>query len=87
MHACRDNPDTCFGPSTQGVVLGVFFDSVEWIWALRPDKLGNIVLMLKEALEADQVEQRFLKSLYGKLEHIRELVPDSKFHIGQFNHK
>lgn len=81
--ACRDDPDKCFGPSTQGVVLGVFFDSVEWIWALRPDKLGNIVVMLKEALEADQVEQRYLKSLYGKLEHIRELVPESKFHIGQ----
>ena len=47
------------------------------------NKLGNIISMLKEALEVDQLEQRFLKSLYGKLDHIRELVADSKFHIGQ----
>ena len=39
--------------------------------------------MLKEAMDADQLEQRFLKSLYGKLEHVRELIPESKFHIGQ----
>ena len=81
--ASRDDPDKSFGPSTHGVVLGVHFDTVKWIWALPADKLGYIISMLKEALEADQLEQRFLKSLYGKLEHIRELVPDSKFHIGQ----
>ena len=81
--ASRDDPDKSFGPSTHGVVLGVYFDTVQWVWALPADKLGNIVSLLKEALKADQLEQRFLKSLYGKLEHIREFVSDSMFHIGQ----
>ena len=80
--ACRDNPDTCFGPSTQGVVLGLFFDSVEWNWALRPDKLGNIVLMLKEALEADQVEQRFLERTVTGFK-----IPYWSDCKSQFNHK
>lgn len=81
--ASREDPDKSFGPTTEGIVLGVVFDSVEWVWYLREDKLGRILSMLREALEADQVEQEFMKSLYGKLEHIRELIPCSKFHIGQ----
>ena len=81
--ASRDDPEKSFGPATKGVVLGVFFDSVEWVWSLKPDKLAVIVMELKESLDADQLEQRFIKSLYGKLEHIRELMPESKFHIGQ----
>ena len=74
--ASRDDPHKSFGPSTHGTVLWVNFDTVKWIWALPSDKLGNIISMLQEALGADQLEQR-------KLEHIRELAPDSKFHIGQ----
>ena len=58
-----------------------FLDSGEWGWSHKPDKLAVIVLELKEALEADQLEQRFIRSFYGKLEHIRELMPESKFHI------
>ena len=38
---------------------------------------------LREALEADQLNQWTIKSLYGKLEHVKELVPEAKFHIGQ----
>ena len=41
------------------------------LWSIKEDKLGRIVSMLKEAMDADQLEQRFLKSLYGKLEHVR----------------
>ena len=50
---------------------------------MRPDKLGSILKLLREALQADKVQQRVLKTLYGKLEHIRGLVPNSKFHIGK----
>ena len=72
--ASRDDPDKSFGPTTEGIVLGVVFDSQKWIWYLRPDKLGSILKLLREALQADKVQQRVLKTLYGKLEHIRGLV-------------
>ena len=29
--ASREDPDKSFGSSTQGVVLGVMFDTVEWV--------------------------------------------------------
>ena len=82
--ASREDPDNSFGTATEGIVLGVVFDSVEWIWYLREDKLGRILNMLREALEADQVEQGFMKSLYGKLEHIRELIPCFKFQVSHW---
>ena len=36
-----------------------------------------------QSLAADQLAQMSIKGFYGKLEHIRELRPESKFHIGQ----
>ena len=81
--ASRKDPDKCFGPTTEGIILGVVFNTVDWVWSIRDEKLARILIMLREAMEADQLEQRVIKSLYGKLEHIRELIPNSKFHIGQ----
>ena len=63
--ASRDDKDKSFGPCTEGIVLGIVFNSDDWVWYLREDKLSVILEMLKEALRDDQLTQRFLKSLYG----------------------
>ena len=74
--ASRDDPDKSVGTTTKGIILGVVCDSQKWILYLRPDKPGSILKLLREALQVEKVQQRVLKTLYGKLEHIRGLVPN-----------
>ena len=81
-----NDPDKAFPPTTQGIVLGICYDTEEGsngTWFLREDKMTNIILMLDKAIEGDESSQRFIKSLCGKLVHLRCLVGNSKFKLGQ----
>ena len=80
------DPDKAFPPTTNGIVLGICYDTEEGIngtWYLREDKMANIILMLEKAIEGEESSQRFVKSLCGKLIHLRCLVDGSKFKMGQ----
>ena len=79
--ASEDDPDKAFSPTTEGVVLGVCYDTVEWVWYLREDKLSIILNMVENAIEDEEMTQRSVKSLSGKLIDIRYLVPSSKFYL------
>ena len=76
-----DDPDKAFAPSTRGLILGVCYDTEEFVWSLREDKLNRILNMLEYAIEMDEMTQRFVKSICGKLVDIRCLVPNSKFYL------
>lgn len=81
-----DDPDKAFPPTTNGIVLGICYDTEEGsngTWYLREDKMANIVLMLEKAIEGEESNQRFIKSLCGKLIHLRCLVPNSRFKMAQ----
>ena len=81
-----DDPDKAFPPTTNGIVLGICYDTKEGFngtWYLKEDKMTNIILMLDKAIEGDESSQRFIKSLCGKLIHLRCLVENSKFRMGQ----
>ena len=81
-----NDPDKAFAPTTNGIVLGICYDTEEGIngtWYLREDKLANIILMLEKAIEAEESSQRFIKSLCGKLIHIRCLIRHSKYMLSQ----
>ena len=43
--------DKEFGPSQQGVVLGVFYDTVNWTWSIRDDKLSIILNKIQDFIE------------------------------------
>ena len=77
------DPDKAFSPSTEGMVLGVFYDTNEFVWSLREDKLSRILNMIEYGIEMEEMTQRFVKSLCGKLVDIRCLVPNSKFYLSQ----
>ena len=80
------DPDKAFPPTTNGIVLGICYDTEEGIngtWYLREDKMADIIIMLEKAMEGEESSQRFIKSLCGKLIHLRCLVEDSKFRMGQ----
>ena len=44
--------------------------------AVMIEKIAVMIKELREALEADQLDQWTIKSLYGKLDHVKELVPE-----------
>ena len=80
--APADDPDKAFGPSTSGIVLGVCYDTVDWVWFLREDKLSIILNMIEDIMENEEVTQRYVKSMMGKLMNIRSLVPNGKYYLG-----
>ena len=83
--ADRSDPDKSFGPTTKGQVLGVDYNTEDWTWSIRQDKLIRIMHMLREALDSEEVSVGHMKSLVGKILYVRFLVPGSKFKIGYLN--
>ena len=75
------DPDKAFGPSTEGIVLGVCYDTVSFTWYLREDKMSIILNMINNAIEDEEMTQRTVKKLCGKLIDIRVLVPSSKYYL------
>ena len=81
--ASREDPDKSFGPATEGLVLGVWYDSKSWTWNIREDKLARIIEHLGIVIRRDQeVTVGHMLSLAGKLVDVRFLVPGGKFQIG-----
>ena len=81
-----NDPDRAFAPTTNGIVLGICYDTEEGVngtWYLREDKMADIILMLEKAIEGEESSQRFIKSLCGKLIHIRCLIRHSKYMLSQ----
>jgi hypothetical protein len=79
--APRDDKEKSFAPSTEGVVFGVFYDTVNWTWAIPQEKLGRICNMLADSIEAETVLAKDFRSLAGKLIHVKPLVPAGRFNI------
>ena len=75
------DPDKAFGPSTDGIVLVVCYDTVSFTWYLREDKMSIILNMINNAIEDEEMTQRTVKKLCGKLIDIRVLVPSSKYYL------
>ena len=79
--APRDDPEKSFAPSHQGLVLGVFYDTVSWTWALNHEKLSRLLHDIQDFLCKDSLPQSRVWSLVGKLIHIRPLIPSGKFNM------
>ena len=63
--------DKEFGPYQQGVVLGVFYDTVNWTWSIRDDKLSVILNKIQNCIEDEVMTLRDIKSLFCKLIDVR----------------
>jgi hypothetical protein len=79
--APKDNPEKAFGPSQQGVVFGVLYDTAAWTWAIPPIKLHRLLLAIESALQKDAIGAKEMKSIAGKLINIRPLFPTGKFNM------
>ena len=79
--APRDDKDKSFGPSQQGVVLGVWYDTQAWVWGVPPEKLHRLRHLLREALECQELRQDKLWTIVGKIIHLKPLVPSGRFNV------
>ena len=81
--APRDDPDKSFGPTTVGLVLGVVYDTKQWTWGIREDKLARIINLLGIVIKGEgDVTVAHLLSLAGKLVDVRYLVPGGRVQLG-----
>ena len=81
--APRDDPEKSFGPSTEGVVLGVRYNTKDWTWAIPDDRLSTILNLLLDILDMEWVPSAAMETLVGKIVHVKPLIPGGKFHMSE----
>jgi len=77
--APKDNPDKAFPPSKKGVVFGIAYDTEAWTWHMPQEKMARLVQQIKEALAGDSSHEKEVKSIVGKIIHIKALLPTARF--------
>jgi len=77
----EDDPEKAFGPRTQGTVLGVAYNTIDWTWAIPTEKLARLVQQIDTALRAEKMTQRDIWSLVGKIIHYCPLIQSGRFNI------
>ena len=81
--APEDDPSKAFPASRTGEVFGINYCTLTWSWWLGERKLGVVINMLLKMEESSIHSLRFVKTVVGKLIHLRLLVPQGKYHLGQ----
>ena len=79
--APRDDPDKTFAPSKRGTIFGVVYDTEEWVWSIPEERLSRMLIAIEEAMVADNLTDKQMQSLAGKLINVRPLVPTGKFNM------
>jgi hypothetical protein len=77
----KDNPDKAFGPSKQGVVFGIEYNTTDWTWAIPQIKLHRMVRSIQSALEKEAIPAKEMKSIAGKIINIKPLFPSGKYNM------
>ena len=67
--APEGDPDKAFDATTEGVILGLSYNTVTWTWTFCKAKLAKLESLLFMVLNQDEMELRQVESLSGKLNH------------------
>ena len=65
-------------PSTQMVWLGVLFDSVEFTMSVPPDKLREVIQMVRDWRGRTRASRREMQSLFGSLQFVSAVSPPAR---------
>ena len=84
--APRDDPDKSFAPCTSGVIFGIRYDTLKWTWAVPEEKLARTCSMIQTAIDSEVMDAKEVRSLAGKLIHVKPLVPAGRFNIDKIMH-
>jgi hypothetical protein len=79
--APTSDPDKAFSPCQEGVVLGVWYNTLEWTWAIPQEKLIRLIRQIKGVMDAETVRQDEIWSLAGRILHYAPLIPAGRFNL------
>ena len=69
-----DDPAKAFAPCTQGEILGLYYDTVRWVWYMPDEKGKRLLALLWEVMEMRGATLADMMTLLGKLNHYMPLV-------------
>ena len=72
--------DKAFGPTTEGSMLGIWFNTVTWKWWLSSDKVLRYANDLTDLLQTEETSQRTIWESVGKILYVSYLIPESKYY-------
>ena len=75
------NPDKAFEPTTRGQLLGIYFDTVLWIWWLSDEKIRRYTNDIMDLHKKGEASQRVIWGVVGKILYVSPLIPESKYHL------
>ena len=75
------NRDKVQPPGTKCTALGVEFDTVEWTWRYKADKLARILHALDKLVKGELVMYGEMQTIVGKMIDIRFLVRGGKYNM------
>lgn len=71
-------------PTETVTALGVYFDTIDWTWGFKPDKLGRILHTLNMVKASVVMSHKEMESITGKLGDVKFLVPGGKYNLLYF---
>jgi hypothetical protein len=77
------DPDKAFRSTTEGVVLGVHYNTVDWTWHIPAEKLARLLGQIREIDSRQWIRQHELWSVVGRILHYAPLIPGGKFNISE----
>ena len=79
--ASTEDKDKAFEPSTRGLVLGIMFCTVDWVWWIPEDKLVRIICDINALKLVQETDLRTVWSVVGKILYVKEVAPPGKYFI------
>ena len=81
--ASEGDPDKAFSPCTEGIILGIVYDTKDFTWHIREDKIARIVNTIKDILEKSELTMGEIWSIVGKILNIKDLVEPGRHYVGE----
>ena len=81
--ASEDDPDKAFAPCTEGIILGIVYDTKDFTWHIREDKITRIVVTIKDLIDSKEATMKEIWSIVGKILNIKELVEPGRHYVGE----
>ena len=77
--ADEEDKDKAFPPSSSGLVLGIFYDLVDWTWKLPGEKADTLLLLLWDLKNSYELQGRKIERICGKINHYHLMAKYGKF--------
>ena len=79
--APRDNPEKSFGPTTEGCVYGINYNTVTQMWWMGEEKIARLMTLIRELVENVEIEAHKVWSLADKIGHVNDLAIGGRFYL------